>query len=416
MMKTSRRSVQLLKFFACVFALSGPSLHRDLLAQNSYTLAVPRGFSTVANHLNHGNNTLAELFPNVPEGTLFYKYDGRGGYTINAFHGGAWMRPNETFLPGEGAFIRNPSADFNVTFTGTKPSSSLLPPIYGSLNFLSFPVPSETALPRPNPGEAIFRWMAGSQTYRTSTFDDLDNAWIPPLGPIGGLGESFFYSGSRSRPIRPQNAEPLNSGTLYFSTYVLDAEIPEVSDRSPILGTAWRAVNAPVARIDGSPPGEEFTAQLYAGAAGTPPSSLVPLIPATKFHGSGSLSLYVKPVIVSPPANAGNRATIVLRVFNGSTFESSTVRGESIPITIVMGGATLLPSNLVGLEGFLLSEPAPSANRITVERTNDGVKLTFTGILQSADTVSGPYADVAGATSPFTIAFGPSAKFFRAKP
>jgi hypothetical protein len=53
---------------------------------------------------------------------------------------------------------------------------------------------------------------------------------------------------------------------------------------------------------------------------------------------------------------------------------------------------------------------------LSVARTATGVTLTFTGTLQVADKVEGPYSDVAGATSPHDVLFtvGP-AKFYRAK-
>ena len=51
---------------------------------------------------------------------------------------------------------------------------------------------------------------------------------------------------------------------------------------------------------------------------------------------------------------------------------------------------------------------------LAVAKTATGLTLTFTGTLQSADTVVGPYTDVAGATSPYAAPAG-SAKFFRAK-
>ncbi|MSU21621.1 MAG: hypothetical protein EXS30_09530 [Pedosphaera sp.] len=52
---------------------------------------------------------------------------------------------------------------------------------------------------------------------------------------------------------------------------------------------------------------------------------------------------------------------------------------------------------------------------MAVAKTSTGLTLTYTGTLQSADTVAGPYADVAGATSPYISPTAGSAKFFRAK-
>jgi len=41
--------------------------------------------------------------------------------------------------------------------------------------------------------------------------------------------------------------------------------------------------------------------------------------------------------------------------------------------------------------------------------------ITFSGALQRASNINGPYADVAGATSPYTVPGGPSTGFFRAR-
>jgi hypothetical protein len=59
--------------------------------------------------------------------------------------------------------------------------------------------------------------------------------------------------------------------------------------------------------------------------------------------------------------------------------------------------------------------PSGGGGKIAFERTATGLKLTYTGTLQAADKVEGPYADVAGAASPATISFSGTGKFYRAK-
>jgi hypothetical protein len=83
---------------------------------------------------------------------------------------------------------------------------------------------------------------------------------------------------------------------------------------------------------------------------------------------------------------------------------------------MTIGGGTLPPANLVGLQGFSLPGSPPVGKPIGLERIVDGLTLTYTGTLQSADTVTGPYADVIGVTSPTTINFGGPTKFYRVKP
>ena len=52
---------------------------------------------------------------------------------------------------------------------------------------------------------------------------------------------------------------------------------------------------------------------------------------------------------------------------------------------------------------------------IAVARDGSNVKVTYTGTLQSADTVTGPWSNVAGTSSPATIGTSAPAKFYRAQ-
>ena len=68
-----------------------------------------------------------------------------------------------------------------------------------------------------------------------------------------------------------------------------------------------------------------------------------------------------------------------------------------------------------GSGSITISAGATAPVKVGVERTSTGLKLSYTGTLQSADKVEGPYIDVAGAKSPSDITFSATAKFFRAK-
>ena len=67
------------------------------------------------------------------------------------------------------------------------------------------------------------------------------------------------------------------------------------------------------------------------------------------------------------------------------------------------GGAGVALSTAVGGGG----------GGITISRSATGVSITFEGTLQSSDSVTGPYSDVAGATSPADIPLSGAAQFFR---
>jgi hypothetical protein len=53
---------------------------------------------------------------------------------------------------------------------------------------------------------------------------------------------------------------------------------------------------------------------------------------------------------------------------------------------------------------------------LTFQRTQNGFILTYSGTLQSAGAVNGPWSAVAGATSPYTVTPSTPAKFYRAGP
>jgi hypothetical protein len=110
--------------------------------QSSYTTVVTPGFNAIANHLNNGRNTLHEVLPSVPNGTLLYKWDPvRQTYTEPAryFATTGWLVPEPlvgTLSPGEGAFLRV-NAQLSLTFRGTPQQSQLRTDVVSGYNFVS---------------------------------------------------------------------------------------------------------------------------------------------------------------------------------------------------------------------------------------------------------------------------------------
>src|SRR3954469_14814738 len=95
-------------------------------------------------------------------------------------------------------------------------------------------------------------------------------------------------------------------------------------------------IDAPVTYLNGQRVGPEFTGQLWGGAAGTPVSSLEPLLPAAKFSYFPDQPQYNGYIFGSgvkvPNLNGSLEATIVMRAYNGSSWDTSLYRGESLPI------------------------------------------------------------------------------------
>ena len=77
-----------------------------------------------------------------------------------------------------------------------------------------------------------------------------------------------------------------------------------------------------------------------------------------------------------------------------------------------------MEDNSGGISGMIIrgtggSSVAPGP--LTIARTVAGVDITYTGILQTANTVNGPYSDVLGATSPYSANTTNAARYFRAR-
>ncbi len=105
---------------------------------------------------------------------------------------------------------------------------------------------------------------------------------------------------------------------------------------------------------DGTPVGVGFTARLNGGPAGTPVDNLIPLLPHITFRLSSPAALgYVQQVEVPVPGvpRFGD-ATVQMRVYDGATWETSLIRGESNIIELQTASEISPPANLVGLQPF----------------------------------------------------------------
>src|ERR1700722_898138 len=94
----------------------------------NYTLNLLSGYNLIANQLDQGGNTLGEIFPAVPDGSVIYKYNNAAATWSAASYSaaqGAWTPSNIPLNPGEGAFFQSPT-NFTVTLTGA-PHTVVLP-------------------------------------------------------------------------------------------------------------------------------------------------------------------------------------------------------------------------------------------------------------------------------------------------
>ncbi len=123
-------------------------------------------------------------------------------------------------------------------------------------------------------------------------------------------------------------------------------------------------LDARVTFLDGTGVGVGFTAQLFFGPPGTPVESLQPLLPTTTFQtGPPDARGYVvgRSGIPVPGTFELEFQTFVMRAYNGSTWETSTWRGESNPVTVRLDGGTYPSAYLYGLQPFhVVPIPEPS--------------------------------------------------------
>jgi len=134
-----------------------------------------------------------------------------------------------------------------------------------------------------------------------------------------------------------------------------------------LVGTA---VNAPV-MLQGTDhgPGAGYSSQLFLQGAN---GALTALTPASTFRpaGVGAAAIadrYWLSQTVDVPVTPGANATFVVRAWKTSlgsydaAVASKSDFGFSSPVTVAVGGGTLPPSNLVGLQGFSVNQvPEPS--------------------------------------------------------
>jgi hypothetical protein len=165
-----------------------------VLTNSVMKLSLNPGFSLIANPFHRGGNTLAEVFPGVPDGTRLFKYNPLlNRYSECSFTDNQWNEPEQTFGPGEGAFIwYPPNTGAELVFTGSlrlsNPVRVFTPGFY--LISLSFPRSGKISevidLPI-LPGDIIFKFNANAQVYEYFEFGG-DN---PPFDVAPG--EAFFF-------------------------------------------------------------------------------------------------------------------------------------------------------------------------------------------------------------------------------
>lgn len=173
--------------------------------------SMARGFNLVANPLNAGGNTLAEVLPSVPLGSRVFKYN-NGSFTIATFEEDdfgvqGWTTPTATVAPGEGFFFQNnTAAATNITFVGEVPQGTALNnPLVAGFNLKASIVPQagqlDTTLEYPaSLGDRVFKYNNASGSYQIATFEEDDfgvQGWTnPSFATLDVADGVFIFTGA----------------------------------------------------------------------------------------------------------------------------------------------------------------------------------------------------------------------------
>jgi len=168
-------------------------------------LAMPRGFSIIANQLDAGtgNNTVAKVIAAPPDGTLVYKWTGTG-FAINSFDSilGGWSDAAMTLAPGEAVFINLPAAH-TATLVGEVPQGALTTAVGSGFSMLSSKVPQKAGLstvlgyPAAD-GDIIYAFDRDSNSdgvfdaYNIYSFDSIFGGW-QPSEPQPNVGQGYWF-------------------------------------------------------------------------------------------------------------------------------------------------------------------------------------------------------------------------------
>jgi hypothetical protein len=172
---------------------AGGSAYAQVYSQNIVgyvNRTVPKGkFVLIANPLNNGGNTVAEVIQTTGDLSLYHFVN--GGFAPSTSLGGAWIEGDAVVIaPGGGFFASsNGDADVKVTFVGEVAVgktvnipkgisliSSALPQA-GTLDALEYPVGDET----------VYQFVNGGYAGSLS----LGGSWIDP-SPTVAVGDAFF--------------------------------------------------------------------------------------------------------------------------------------------------------------------------------------------------------------------------------
>ncbi len=168
-------------------------------------VTIPEGpgittFALTVNPLNNGGNTVAEVLPDVPNGTQIFKFTSGAFESANTFIFGSWDNPNQVIAPGDGFFIGLDNGEISgsatITFVGEVPQGQLSNPLPAGFSIRGSQVPQAGLLTMdlgfPDAfGDQVFKFDRAAQSYSDAFTSFGGGAW-DPTEPTLDVGESAF--------------------------------------------------------------------------------------------------------------------------------------------------------------------------------------------------------------------------------
>jgi hypothetical protein len=215
-------------------ALSGASLMAQVYSLNAVgyiNVDVPPGWSMIADQLYLTNQQTAQSIdavfgPQLLNGTST-SADPYVNCEIFAWANGAFQpalfvtqQPNQaadwssptfaqetTFNPGQGAFIYNPNADFQITFVGQVPQGTVTNQMVQGFNLVSSIIPQSGAVDidlgiQPAALDEVFLWQDGAYEAVNICVSVTSSAtnWSYGYSSTNFVGSSFFYYAESATP------------------------------------------------------------------------------------------------------------------------------------------------------------------------------------------------------------------------
>jgi len=184
-------------------------------------VTVPAGkFALLANPLNQGSNTLAQVMPDLPANTLVYVFDETAGAFVQVTKraGTVWTggaAGNTVVAPGQGFFVKNVGAtDLSITFVGEVPQGTNLTVniakagfhLLGSIVPQAGKVTTDLGLQAVN-NDKVFTFDTTAQAYITST-KRAGTVWTPSEPTIDVAHGFFFQATAPSTWTRSFSVNP----------------------------------------------------------------------------------------------------------------------------------------------------------------------------------------------------------------